>query len=132
MRNLLSIFMILAILGSCKKEAEPPQISVLNLSSADIQKEEGAYLEFAYSFSAEDGLNQFRVQVIDDFVDARLQSAPWNYERDYSISGLSVEDTLKIILPYPDIEPGRYKLTVTVQDTGEQETALSRSFNVIE
>ena len=132
MRNLLSIFMILAILGSCKKESDPPEISVLNLSSTDILKEEGAFLEFAYSFSAEDGLNRFRVIVLDDFVDARLQSAPWNYERDYNLTGISVSDTLKIILPYPDIEPGRYKLTVIVQDTGEQETALSKSFNVIE
>ncbi|NDG52200.1 MAG: DUF4625 domain-containing protein [Flavobacteriia bacterium] len=95
-------------------------------------KADGAVLEFIYEFSDDNGLNQFRASVLDNFVDARFQSAPWNYEKDYNLSGTSVIDTLQIALPYPDLEPGRYELTITVQDIDGEETSQKNTFYVIE
>ena len=85
-----------------------------------------------YEFSDDTGLNQFRVSILDNFVDARLVSAPWNYEMDYNLSGLSVIDTMQINLPYPDLEPGRYELTITLQDINSEETAQKKSFYIVE
>ena len=48
------------------------------------------------------------------------------------LSGLSVIDTLQIALPYPDLEPGRYELTITVQDIDGEETSQKNTFYVIE
>jgi uncharacterized protein (DUF2141 family) len=61
-----------------------------------------------------------------------LQSAPWNFEKDYSLSGTSANDTLQIALPYPDLEPGRYDLTVTLQDIDGEETVQTNTFYIIE
>ena len=52
--------------------------------------------------------------------------------RDYNLSGTSVIDTLQIGLPYPDLEPGRYELTITVQDIDGEETSQKNTFYVIE
>ncbi|MGC6470181.1 MAG: DUF4625 domain-containing protein [Flavobacteriales bacterium] len=134
MKSIFKIFIITCVFVACSNEGEPPTINTLTILNQDSQilKEEGAQLQFVYSFSDDNGLNQFRVSVIDDFEDARLSSAPWNFDNDYSLSGLSVSDTLKITLPYPDLEPGKYKLTVILQDIDQEETTLSRTFNIIE
>tara|TARA_B100000963_G_scaffold145893_1_gene127101 strand:- start:2402 stop:2797 length:396 start_codon:yes stop_codon:yes gene_type:complete len=131
MRKIL-ILSTLCVIYSCQKINDAPIINSLIISNNNIQKEKGAMLEFMYEFSDDTGLNQFRVSILDNFVDARLASAPWNYEMDYDLSGLSLVDTMQINLPYPDLEPGRYELTVTLQDIDSEETAQKRSFYIIE
>ena len=120
------------IIFSCQVQNEPPIINSVNLTSSNIQKVEGAFLEFNYDFSDDSGLNQFRASVLDNFEDARLQSAPWNWEKDYDLSGTSSLDTIQVILPYPDLEPGRYELTITVQDIDEAETVQKNIFYIYE
>ena len=131
MRKIL-ILSTLCVIYSCQKINDAPIINSLIISNNNIQKEKGAILEFMYEFSDDTGLNQFRVSILDNFVDARLASAPWNYEMDYDLSGLSLVDTMQINLPYPDLEPGRYELTVTLQDIDSEETAQKKSFYIIE
>lgn len=133
MKNLLSLFLILTLVISCStKESDSPVINSLMITSTNIQKADGAILEFSYEFSDDEGLNKFRVSVLDDFVDARLNSAPWNYEQDFQLSGISAVDTVQIGLPFPDLEPGRYELTTIVQDIDGRETAQSATFYIIE
>ena len=132
MRKILILSSILFVIYSCQKINDAPIINSLIISNNNIQKEKGAMLEFMYEFSDDTGLNQFRVSILDNFVDARLASAPWNYEMDYDLSGLSLVDTMQINLPYPDLEPGRYELTVTLQDIDSEETAQKKSFYIIE
>tara|TARA_B100001059_G_scaffold46906_1_gene39828 strand:+ start:1101 stop:1460 length:360 start_codon:yes stop_codon:yes gene_type:complete len=117
---------------ACTQKNDSPVINSITLTSSNIQKSVGAFLEFIYEFSDDNGLNQFRVSVLDNFENARLQSAPWNFERDYNLSGTNVNDTLQIALPYPDLEPGRYELTITVQDIDGEETAQNKSFYIVE
>ena len=132
MKNTFKIFILAILFAACCQENDVPTINSFSLDSDTIQKEEGALLKFSYSFSDDSGLNQFRVSVIDDFEDARLFSAPWNYDKDYDLSGTSVSDSLSIGLPYPDLETGRYKLTIIVQDIDGEETAESKTFNIVQ
>ena len=132
MKNAFKIFILTLLFGACSPENQVPTINSFSLDSTTIQKEEGALLKFSYSFYDDSGLNQFRVSVIDDFEDARQSSAPWNYDKDYDLSGISVSDSLSIGLPYPDLEPGRYKLTIIVQDVDGEETAESKTFNIVQ
>ena len=132
MKNVFKFFILTLLFSACSPENEVPTINIFSLNSTTIQKEEGAQLKFSYSFSDDNGLNQFRVSVLDNFEDARLQSAPWNFEKDYSLSGTSASDTLQIALPYPDLEPGRYDLTVTLQDIDGEETVQTNTFYIIE
>ena len=132
MKKILIISSILSVIYSCQQVNDAPLINSLIISNTNIQKEEGAVFEFMYEFSDDKGLNQFRVSILDNFIDARLASAPWNYEMDYDLSGLSLVDTMQINLPYPDLEPGRYELTITLQDIDSEETAQKKSFYIIE
>ena len=131
MRKIFFLAPVLIIL-SCQVQNEPPVINSINLTSSNIQKVEGAFLEFNYDFSDDSGLNQFRASVLDNFEDARLQSAPWNWQQDYNLSGTSSLDTIQVILPYPDLEIGRYELTITVQDIDEAETVKKTLFYIYE
>ena len=102
------------------------------MTSTNIQIEEGAFLEIIYDFSDDVGLNKFRVTILDNFENARLKSAPWYIDNlDFDISGTSLIDTLQIPIPYEDIEPCEYELTVIVQDIDGNETAQSNTFLVI-
>jgi uncharacterized protein (DUF2141 family) len=132
MKNLLTIALVMTLMFACTQKNDSPVINSITLTSSNIQKADGAFLEFIYEFSDDNGLNQFRVSVLDNFENARLQSAPWNFERDYNLSGTNVNDTLQIALPYPDLEPGRYELTITVQDIDGEETAQNKSFYIVE
>ena len=132
MKNFFALSIVLILMASCKPQNDAPTINSLTIVNTNIQKADGAVLEFIYEFSDDNGLNQFRASVLDNFVDARFQSAPWNYEKDYNLSGTSVIDTLQIALPYPDLEPGRYELTITVQDIDGEETSQKNTFYVIE
>ena len=132
MKNFFALSILLILMASCQPQNDAPTINSLTIVNTNIQKADGAVLEFIYEFSDDNGLNQFRASVLDNFIDARLQSAPWNYENDYNLSGTSVIDTLQIALPYPDLEPGRYELTITVQDIDGEETSQKNTFYVIE
>jgi|TARA_B100001063_G_scaffold136401_1_gene127549 hypothetical protein len=132
MKNLLTLAFVMTLMFACTQKNDSPVINSITLTSSNIQKADGAFLEFIYEFSDDNGLNQFRVSVLDNFENARLQSAPWNFERDYNLSGTNVNDTLQIALPYPDLEPGRYELTITVQDIDGEETAQNKSFYIVE
>jgi uncharacterized protein (DUF2141 family) len=132
MKNLLTIALVMTLMFACTQKNDSPVINSITLTSSNIQKADGAFLEFIYEFSDDNGLNQFRVSVLDNFENARLQSAPWNFERDYNLSGTNVNDTLQIALPYPDLEPGKYELTITVQDIDGEETAQNKSFYIVE
>lgn len=132
MKNVFKILIITLLFSACGSDNEAPSITSFALDSTTIQKEEGAQLKFTYSFSDDSGLNQFRVSVIDDFEDARLSSAPWNFDRDYDLSGTSHSDSLSVTLPYPDLEPGRYKLTLIVQDIDGEEAEESKTFYIVE
>tara|TARA_Y100001933_G_C18878693_1_gene513093 strand:+ start:49 stop:447 length:399 start_codon:yes stop_codon:yes gene_type:complete len=132
MKNFFALSIVLILIVSCQSQNDAPNINSLAIVNTNIQIEDGAVLEFAYEFSDDNGLNQFRASVLDNFVDARLQSAPWNYEMDYNLSGTSASDTIQIALPYPDLEPGRYELTITVQDIDGEETFQKNTFYIIE
>ena len=132
MKNFFTLSIVLILMASCQPKNDAPTINSLSIVNTNIQKEDGAVLEFIYEFSDDNGLNQFRVSVYDNFLDARLLSAPWNYDKDYNLSGTAMIDTLQIALPYPDIELGRYELTITVQDIDGEETSQKNTFYVID
>ena len=132
MKNFFALSIVLILMASCQPQNDAPTINSLTIVNTNIQKADGAVLEFIYEFSDDNGLNQFRASVLDNFVDARLQSAPWNYEKDYNLSGTSVTDTLQITLPYPDLVPGRYELTITLQDVDGEETSQKNTFYIVE
>ena len=132
MKNFFALYIVLILIASCQSQNDAPTINSLAIVNTNIQIEDGAVLEFVYEFSDDNGLNQFRASVLDNFVDARLQSAPWNFEKDYNLSGTSVSATIQIALPYPDLEPGRYELTITVQDIDGEETFQKNTFYIIE
>lgn len=132
MKNFFALSIVLIIMVSCQSQNDVPSINSLTITNTNIKKANGAVLEFIYEFYDDNGLNQFRASVLDNFVDARLQSAPWNYQEDYNLSGTYVIDTLQIALPFPDLEPGRYELTITVQDVEGEETSQKNTFYVIE
>ena len=124
----LFIFTILSIsIISCTPESDAPVIDSLTIP-ASIKIVSGASLDINYEFSDDSGLNQYDVSVLDDFDDARLQSAIWDYSRDFALSGTSATDVKVIPLPVNDIELGRYELTVTLQDIDGNETSVVRSF----
>ena len=75
MKNLLTLSLILSLSFSCtQKDSDLPVIKSLLLSSSNIQKSDGAILEFTYEFTDDEGLNKFRVSVLDIFEDDCLFS----------------------------------------------------------
>lgn len=133
MKNLLSLFLVLTLVYSCsQKDSDLPVIKSLKLTSSTLQKGVDTELEFTYEFTDDEGLNKYRVSIIDDFEGARLQSAPWNVDEDYDLSGVSAIDTVQIGLPPSDLEPGNYELTITVQDIDGGETSQKKNFVIIE
>ena len=132
MKNFIVLAIVLILAASCQPNNDVPTINSFTIVNTSIQKADGAFLEFIYDFSDDNGLNQFRVSILDNFIDARLKSAPWNFEMDYNLSGTSVIDTLQIALPFPDLETGRYDLTITLQDVDGEETSQKKIFYIIE
>ena len=92
----------------------------------------GAVLQFIAHFEDDNGLKQYRVRIEDDFEGARLLSALWDYQEDFALSGMSADESLPIEMPYEDIEPGKYRLDVIVQDIDLNETSVSQHFHVYE
>jgi hypothetical protein len=122
------VLVVTIFVSACgEKESDPPVIASLNLVQDSIMSEQGAVLQLSYSISDDNGLSKFRLTILDDFPDARLSLAPWFYEQDFNVTGTEQSDTLLVNLPYPDLEPGQYKLSFTVADIDENETAQEKS-----
>jgi hypothetical protein len=130
MKTFLKIALAVTVLVSAcgEKESDPPVISSLNLVQDSIVSQKGAVLEIVYSISDDNGLSKFRLTILDDFPDARFALAPWFYERDFDVTGTESSDTVVVSLPFPDVEPGQYKLSFTVADIDDNEKAQEKSF----
>tara|TARA_B110000305_G_C19399894_1_gene619564 strand:- start:151 stop:552 length:402 start_codon:yes stop_codon:yes gene_type:complete len=130
MKMFLKIVLAVTVLVSAcgEKESDPPVISSLSLVQDSVMSQQGAVLEVVYSISDDNGLSKFRLTILDDFPDARLALAPWFYERDFDVSGTDFSDTVVVSLPFPDVEPGQYKLSFTVADIDDNEKAQEKSF----
>ena len=125
--NLLIVTILSIGLVACTNESDSPVINSLTIQD-NIKIEEDANLNIEYDFSDDNGLKKYNVSILDDFEDARLQSAIWDYDVNFNLSGTSSNDVNLIPLPYNDIEPGQYELTITVQDIDGNEVSESKSF----
>ena len=132
MKKIVLIAFIGSMLAACVDTSNLPQINNLTILNDSIQKSPGALFEFTVDFSDDNGLSQYRVRVEDDFPNARLQYAPWYFEEDYEISGLSASENQVIELPYPDLEQGRYRLDVIVEDIDLGVSSESQYFFIYE
>ena len=132
MKVIFKLLVLACFFASCGSESPSIDSLLIQNENAEILKQEGAQLDFSYSFSDDNGLGKFRVEVIDDFEDAKVASAPWYFTEDYDLSGTSSSGSKSITLPYPDVELGRYKLTITVSDIDDQEAAQNKTFRVVE
>lgn len=132
MKKIVLIAFVGSMLAACVDSFDLPQINNLTILNDSIQKAPGALFQFTVGFSDDNGLSQYRVRVEDDFINARQQDAPWYFEDDYEINGLSVSENQVIELPYPDLEQGRYRLDVIVQDIDLGESNESQYFFIYE
>ena len=131
MKNLFYASLILFIV-SCTKESDAPVIGSLTIQSTTIQKAEDANLTFSYAISDDNGLNRLKIDVIDDFPDARVALAPFFYTETLTISGSSKSETINIPIPFPDTEVGNYELKLSVQDIDGNETSAKRNFEIVD
>ena len=120
------------MLAACVDTSDLPQINNLTILNDSIQKAPGALFQFTVDFSDDNGLSQYRVRIEDDFPNARQQDAPWYFEEDYEINGLIFSENQVIELPYPDLEQGRYRLDVIVQDNDLGENSENQHFFIYE
>ena len=120
------------MLAACIDTSDLPQINNLTILNDSIQKAPGALFQFTVDFSDDNGLSQYRVRIEDNFKNARQQDAPWYFEEDYEINGLSVSENQVIELPYPDLEQGRYRLDIIVQDIDLGESSENQHFFIYE
>jgi ABC-type lipoprotein release transport system permease subunit len=127
------LFVVAAIVTSCGDEtSDAPIIQELTVLTDSVQINPGAVFQFKLTLSDDEGLSKYRIRVEDELDNARLQAAPWYYEEDFNLSGLSYEATVPLELPYPDIEPGDYRLDIIVVDIDGNETAEKRYFVIYE
>ena len=114
----------------------PPVIEELVVESDSIQIEAYMSFSFTYRFTDNTGLSKFKVRIEDEFEGARLSAAPWNLEEEYDLEGLLGEGAKSYGILYdtehPDVEPGRYRLDVIVQDIDLNETSESQYFVIYE
>ncbi len=134
MRNSLIILVFGALfLSACDGlGSDAPVISNFMVLDDSLKVEPGAVLQLTAHFEDDNGLKQYRVRIEDDFEGARLLSALWDYQEDFALSGMSADESLPIEMPYEDIEPGKYRLDVIVQDIDLNETSVSQHFHVYE
>ena len=132
MKNIVLSAFIVIMLIACVETSNLPQINNLTILNDSIQKAPGALFQFSVDFSDDNGLSQYRVRVEDYFTNARLNDAPWYFEEDFEINGLSVSENQVIELPYPDLEQGRYRLDIIVQDVDLLESSESQYFFIYE
>ena len=132
MKKIVLTAFIGLMLGACVDTSNSPQLSNLSILNDSIQKAPGALFQFTVNFLDDNGLLKYRVRVEDDFSNARLQDAPWYFEEDYDLIGLNASESHAIELPYPDLELGRYRLDVIVQDIDLLESSESQHFFIYE
>ena len=132
MKKIVLVAFVVTMLLACVDTSDLPKINNLTILNDSIQKAPGALFQFTVDFSDDNGLSQYRVRVEDNFQNARLQDAPWYFEEDYKINGLSFSDNQVIELPYPDLEQGRYRLDIIVQDVDLGESSESQHFFIYE
>lgn len=135
------VFALLAgviMLSACEDSEVkvPPVIEELVVENDSIQIEEFMSFSFTYRFTDNTGLSKFKVRIEDDFVGARLSAAPWYVEEEYDLEGLLGEGERSYGILFdtenPDVEPGRYRLDVIVQDIDLNETSESQHFVIYE
>ena len=131
MKNLFYVSLILFIV-SCTKGSDAPVIGSLTIQSTTIQKGEDANLTFSYEISDDNGLNRLKIDVIDDFPNARVALAPFYYTDNFPISGSSKSETVNIPIPEVDVEVGNYELKLSVQDIDGNETSAKRNFEIVD
>ena len=132
MKKIFLIAFIVSMLVACVDTSDLPQINNLTILNDSIQKSPGALFQFEIYFSDDNGLSKYRVRVEDDFPNARLQDSPWYFEEDYEINGLSAIENQVIELPYPNLEQGRYRLDIIVQDINLLESSETQHFFIYE
>jgi len=132
MKKTVLITFLGCMLAACIDTSDLPQINNLTILNDSIQKAPGALFQFTVDFSDDNGLSQYRVRIEDNFKNARQQDAPWYFEEDYEINGLSVSENQVIELPYPDLEQGRYRLDIIVQDIDLGESSENQHFFIYE
>ena len=132
MKKIVLAAFVGSMLSACLDTSELPQINNLTILNDSILKAPGALFQFTVDFSDDNGLSQYRVRVEDYFTNARLNDAPWYFEEDFEINGLSVSENQVIELPYPDLEQGRYRLDIIVQDVDLLESSESQYFFIYE
>ena len=132
MKKIVLVAFVVSMLLACVDTFDLPKINNLTILNDSIQKAPGALFQFTVDFSDDNGLSQYRVRIEDNFPNSRLQDAPWYFEEDYKINGLSYSDNHVIELPYPDLEQGRYRLDIIVQDIDLGESSESQLFFIYE
>ena len=132
MKKISLIAFVISVFAACLETSISPQINNLTILNDSIQKGPGALFQFTIDFSDDNGLSKYRVRVEDDFQNARLHDAPWYFQEDYGINGLNVTENHVIELPYPDLEHGRYRLDIIVQDVDLLESSESQYFFIYE
>ena len=132
MKKIVLAAFVGSMLSACVDTSNLPQINNLVILNDSIKKSPGALFQFTVDFSDDNGLSQYRVRVEDNFSNARLQDAPWYFEEDYKINGLNVSENQAIELPFPDLELGRYRLDIIVQDIDLGESSESQHFFIYE
>lgn len=105
-----------------------PQINNLTILEDSIMVEPAALLQFTAEYSDDNGLAQYKVRIEDDFVEGRLANSLWGFEEVYDLSGTTYEENFPLEVPYNDVESGRYRLDVILQDVDGNETSESRHF----
>ena len=134
MRNSLIVLVFGALfLSACDgSDSDNPVISNFMVLNDSLKIDSVAVLQFTVHFEDDNGLNRYRVRIEDDFVGSRLLSALWDYQEDFALSGTSTDESLSIEMPYEDIEPGKYRLDIIVQDIDLNEASVSQHFHVYE
>ena len=134
MKNVLIVLIFGSLcLSACDGlDSADPIINHFVVLNDSLKIEPGAVLQFTVHFEDDNGLQQYRARIEDDFEGARLLNALWEYQEDFSLSGTSANESIPIEMPYKDVEPGRYRLDVIVQDVDFNETSVSQYFYVYE
>lgn len=128
-RWMLGALLAVVLLGSCEKGLEgDPQINNLVILEDSIMVQPAALLQFTAKYTDDNGLAQYKVRIEDNFEEGRLANALWGFEEIYSLSGSTYDENFALEVPYLDVEPGRYRLDVIVQDIDGNEASESMYF----
>ena len=131
MKKIILAAFVGSMLSACLDTSDLPQINNLTILNDSIQKAPGALFQFTVDFSDDNGLSKYRVRVEDNFPNARLHDAPWYFEEDYEIDGLSVSRESSDRTSLSRFR-ARYRLDIIVQDIDLGESSESQYFFIYE